>query len=286
MSLSRRALLGSGAGLAAAGVLTGCGGSRAPSTTGATPPSPARGSRRIRYGEDRSQFVDLRLPRKDPTATVVLLHGGYWLPEYGLDLMQPLVTAFTGLGYATWNVEYRRTGQGGGFPATFTDVATALDRLAEEHLPGGMVLLGHSAGGHLAGWAASRSDRTPGGAPRVRPTGAISLSGLLDLTAAASAPESSGPVRGLMGGDPQQRSQQYAVADPTLLAPAACPVWAAQATEETVIPTDQAARYVRRARLAGGTATTVALEGDHFTLIDPRAPSFATIRRLVDRAAR
>src|SRR5213079_2078672 len=105
-------------------------------------------------------------------------------------------------GFATWNVAYRRVGSGGGFPTTFEDVATAIDRLDTPHLPT-PVVVGHSAGGHLAVWAASRSSRTPGGAPRVPLRGAISLSGLLDLTEAARAPRSLGPTTGFMGGTPQ-----------------------------------------------------------------------------------
>ena len=102
-------------------------------------------------------------------ATVVLLHGGYWLPQYGLDLMEPLADRFTELGFATWNVEYRRVGAGGGFPATLTDVAAAVDRLAgpgcRQGSPSRSSCVGHSAGGHLAAWAASRTDSDTGWCP-------------------------------------------------------------------------------------------------------------------------
>ena len=89
-------------------------------------------------------------------------------------------------------MEYRRVGTGGGFPQTFEDVAHAVDALPAD-LARRVVVVGHSAGGHLAGWAAGRTARTPGGAPHVALTGVISLSGLLDLTAAALSPESAGP---------------------------------------------------------------------------------------------
>jgi acetyl esterase/lipase len=230
------------------------------------------------------------VPTGAALGTVVLLHGGYWLPQYGLDLLAPMARRFTRLGYATWNVEYRRTSEGGGWPHTFTDVALAMDRLAEEaaeaeeKVPGDVVVIGHSAGGHLAGWVASRTAQTPGGSPRVVPKGVVSLSGVLDLTTAASAPESSGPVVALMGGTPEQHPDRYQRGDPTLLVPAACPVFAAQATQEQVIPVGQAAAYVAKARASGGTATVVALEGDHFSISTPDAPSFATVQRLVERA--
>lgn len=282
--LTRRTLLRTGLGTTLLGALAACG---EPPGAGRSPSSaavPADG-RRVFYGEDRgNQYADLRLPTGTALGTVVLLHGGYWLPQYGLDLLAPMARRFTRLGYATWNVEYRRTSEGGGWPHTFTDVARAMDRLAEERVPGDLVVIGHSAGGHLAGWVASRTAQTPGGSPRVVPKAVVSLSGVLDLTTAASAPESSGPVVALMGGTPGQHPDRYRLGDPTLLVPAACPVFAAQATQEQVIPVGQAAAYVAKARAAGGTATEVALEGDHFSISTPDAPSFATVQRLVERA--
>ena len=278
MPLSRRGLL---TGLAGATLLAGC------ADDGSHPDStkPPAASRRHRYGDDPQQYADLLLPRRTPLATVVLIHGGYWQAGYGADLMTPLARSFRELGYATWNVEYRRVGTGGGFPQTFEDVAHAVDALPAD-LTRRVVVVGHSAGGHLAGWAAGRTARTPGGAPHVALTGVISLSGLLDLTAAALSPESAGPVQSLMGGPPAQHPGRYALADPALLVPASCPVTAAQAEDEQVIPTDQASRYVAAARAAGGQASYVALPGDHLALIDPQASAFPTLRRLVAEAAR
>ena len=182
-------------------------------------------------------------------------------------------------------MEYRRVGSGGGYPRTFEDVANAVDALPTD-LAHHVVVVGHSAGGHLAAWAAERTASTPGGASRVPLAGVVSLSGLLDLTAAAQSPESGSPVQQLMGGSPAQEPDRYARADPALLVPAPCPVVACQAEDEHVIPTDQASRYLAASRAAGGQASYVALPGDHLALIDPGAPSFPILRRLVGQAAR
>ena len=232
VNLTRRGLLvASGV----SGLLVGCGG---PPASTPSPPTPERsapeGSTRIRYGEAHGdQFADLRMPPRDPLATVVLLHGGYWYADFGLEQTYAMATELTDLGFATWNVEYRRTGDGGGFPNTFSDVAAAVDRLAGDGLPAGLadnvVLVGHSAGGHLAVWAASRNDRTPGGEPKVLPRGAISLAGILDLVRSGSAPGSSAPVGEFMGGSPTEVPEDYALADPARLVPAGCPVWAVHA---------------------------------------------------------
>lgn len=240
---------------------------------------------RVRYGEDHDhQFADLRLPKGTPTATLVLLHGGYWMPGYGLDQLDPIASLMTRAGWATWNVEYRPIGDGGAWPDPMTDVALAIDRLEAEHLDSTVVVLGHSAGGQLAVWAASRTERTPGGAPRVRPRGVVSLSGVLDLVRASYTAGSDQPVMAFAGGTPQQVPDHYALSDPTLLVPAPCPVWAVHAMDDQVVPLPQATSYVARDRAAGGRAAVVPVPGDHFSLIDPQAPSFQEIRKLLDDA--
>jgi acetyl esterase/lipase len=271
VTISRRALLGVGA---TATLLAGCG-------TAAVRPVTAR---RIHYGDHPQQYADLRMPVGEPVGTLVLLHGGYWMPGYRLDQLDAIANLLPRSGWATWNVEYRPIGTQGEWPDPMSDVALAVDRLQQEDLAARVVLLGHSAGGQLAVWAASRTERTPGGPPRVRPTGAISLSGVLDLTLAAAAPGSSGPVIAFAGGSPSDVPVHYALSDPARLAPAGCPVWAVHAENDTVVPAEQATSYVERARAAGGQAELVNVPGDHFTLIDPRAPSFPTIRKLLDRA--
>ena len=287
MTLTRRGLLvASGV----SGLLVGCGNP----TTSTPPPLPERsapeGSTRIRYGEDHgSQFAELRMPARDPRATVVILHGGYWYAQYGLEQTHSMATELADLGFATWNVEYRGTGGGGGFPNTLNDVAAAVDRLGGDGLPAGLadnvVFVGHSAGGHLAVWAASRNDRTPGGEPEVRPRGAISLAGILDLVRSGSASGSSVPVGAFMGGSPTEVPEDYALADPARLVPAACPVWAVHAERDEVVPAEQSTSYVALAKAAGGTVHRVVVPGDHVAVIDPDAPSFATIHRLILEAS-
>src|SRR5262245_32239546 len=122
--------------------------------------------RRYAYGDDPSQFGDLY--GTGPVA--VMIHGGFWKAAYGLDLMEPLCRDLAARGWAAWNIEYRRLGNGGGVPNTLDDVCAAIDQLAE--LDGvdlsRVVAIGHSAGGHLAAWAATRSSS------RVPLTGVVS----------------------------------------------------------------------------------------------------------------
>src|SRR5919202_4613119 len=120
---------------------------------------------RHRYGPHRLNRADLWLPDgPGPHPVVVVIHGGFWRARYGKAVMKPVCADLVRRGVAAWNIEYRRIGrgQGGGWPATFDDVAAAIDHLPEA-AAGRMRLddvpvVGHSAGGQLALWACSRRD--------------------------------------------------------------------------------------------------------------------------------
>ncbi|MFD1237097.1 alpha/beta hydrolase, partial [Pseudonocardia benzenivorans] len=88
---------------------------------------------RLAYGSDPSQFGELSLPPDgvDVRGTVVVVHGGFWRARYDLALGRPLATTLASSGFAAWNVEYRRVGLGGGWPATFEDLAAAVDLLGD-----------------------------------------------------------------------------------------------------------------------------------------------------------
>jgi hypothetical protein len=83
-----------------------------------------------RYGADPAQFGELWLPSQPSRGTVVIIHGGFWRARYDLSLGSPLAADLAARGYTAWNLEYRRAGAGGGWPATFADVAAGIDLLA------------------------------------------------------------------------------------------------------------------------------------------------------------
>ena len=276
--VGRRTALAGGAAL----LLGSCGSGR--SERDATPTTG-----RVRYGTDHpDQHAVLGRPDSAPRALVVLLHGGFWQAAYGADLMEPVAADLRLHGFATWNVEYRRVGDGGGWPATFVDVARAVDHVRTlgplSRLP--VVLVGHSAGGQLATWAASRDAGTPGGAPRVRPTATVSLSGVLDLTAAADQGVGGGAVPALLGAMPADDPGRYAAADPSRRVPAHSAVTAVHALEDTVVPLDQSRRYVAAAVAAGGEAALVTVPGGHFALTDPASEAWERVRSEITSAAR
>ena len=174
-----------------------------------------------RYGDDASQLGELLLPDgKGPHAVVVVIHGGFWKARWDRSLMAGLCEDLAGRGLAAWNLEYRRVGNGGGWPETFADVAAGVDLLPDLEVSldlDRVGAIGHSAGGHLALWAAARptlSGDAPGAEPRVSPRAVVSQAGVADLRLAAVTAPSDGPTLALMGGSPEEHPERYALASP------------------------------------------------------------------------
>jgi len=112
----------------------------------------------VRYGPHGDNVGDIRLPTGKQAGVVVLVHGGLWRAEYERDTTETLAVDLSRRGHVTWNIEYRRAANGGGWPGSAHDVLTAVDfiRLREDMTELPISLVGHSAGGHLGLWAGAR----------------------------------------------------------------------------------------------------------------------------------
>src|SRR5215831_5769816 len=251
----------------------------------------------LHYGDEPDHVADLHLPPADsPDADgsggqvllTLFLHGGFWRAEYGREHTRPLAGALAEAGFAVCAPEYRRTGQpGGGWPGTFDDVAAAADRLPTlvAEATGGLVvadraqvlLAGHSAGGHLALWAASRHQLPPESrwrADETRWRGVVALAAVSDLVGSHRKQLGNGAAAELMGGGPilfgdEDPNQE---ADPSQLLPAAAPVWLVHGMADDRVPYLMTLDYARWARAMGvraADATCVLLPGaGHFAPID------------------
>lgn len=243
----------------------------------------------IRYGPDPSQWVELTRADAAGAPVAVLLHGGFWKARYGAEYARPLVPSLVARGWTALVVEYRRVGNGGGYPAALEDVASAIDLLADLMLDGDhLVVIGHSAGGQLAAWLATRQalpDGVPGARPRVVPTAVVAQAGVLDLRAAARDRLGSDAVVGFLGGGPAERRDAYAVADPTAALPLGVPVLCVHGAGDDVVPLSQSSDFARRAREAGDAVDVAEVEGDHFAVIDPDGPAWAATLAWLDALA-
>ena len=267
--------------LMALGVLAACSsGSDSTRTEGSQEED---GVETITYGTDPSQLAELTRPAGTSKGVVVVVHGGFWKSQYDLSLGRPLAESLAAEGWTAYNIEYRRVGNGGGWPQTFDDVSAAIDRLADVDGvdTSRVVTLGHSAGGHLAVWAAARPSLA-GSAwsdPAVPVTAAVSQAGVLDLAAATAEGLGGGAVQSFMGGSVDDR---YALADPTALVPLDVPVRCVHGTSDDTVPVSQSVDYVARATAAGGDAELVEVEGDHFVVIDPTSDAWVKTLELLE----
>jgi acetyl esterase/lipase len=271
--LRRRCFLRLAAAASLAPVASGC------QTRPVALPTRPAAAKRIAYGDDRAQFVELTLPSGVPKGVVVVVHGGFWKAAYDIEYGRPLAASLAEHGWAAWNVEYRRVGNGGGDLETFDDVAAAIDALHGQDLDLTRVLgLGHSAGGHLVTWAASRG-RFPRWRARVHLTGVVSQAGVLDLTAAFEDNLGDGAVVAFLGHRPGRADVPL---DPMRQVPLDIPVHCIHGTDDTVVPVSQSRGYVTDATAAGATAALTEVAGDHFVLIDPKSHAWEQTLAILD----
>jgi acetyl esterase/lipase len=226
--------------------------------------------RRLAYGPDPSQFGELYEPaRAQHDGVVVIVHGGFWRARYELSLGAPLAADLATHGYTAWNIEYRRVGNGGGWPMTGADVAAAIDHLAELDVDSSRVVaIGHSAGGQLAVWAAGRKQA------RVRLAAVAAQAGVLDLRAGVAEHLGNGAIVNFLGGTPDTVPEHYRDADPLYAAPLDVPVLCVHTRTDEDVPITQSRSYVA----CGGQARLVEADGDHFTVIDPLHENWRVVR--------
>lgn len=242
---------------------------------------------RHHYGEHPSQVADLHLPDgPGPYPVAVVLHGGYWQDQYGKLIMRPVCLDLVRRGWAVWNVEYRRLGrEGGGWPATFDDVAAAIDYLAglgdsrlnlEE-----ITAVGHSAGGQLALWAGARPS-LPAGAPGSGP--GVKLHRVVALAAVCNLEWAGASAAALLGGTPQEVPERWDQADPARRIPLDITVLLAHNRDDTTVPVLHSRSYAAAARAHGGDATLIEqVTGGHRGPIDPSSLLWQEAARRVTR---
>jgi acetyl esterase/lipase len=235
------------------------------------PPPPA--DARIAYGTKQNQFGDLRIPKgHGPHPTVIYIHGGFWRVKYDLTHAGHFCAALTDAGFATWSLEYRRIGEeGGGWPGTLEDVLVGARHLAklapQYHLDlTRSVLVGHSAGGQLALWAAAQ-DALP-------LVGVVSLAGVCDLRRAWELKLGKLVVEEFLAGPPERVPERYATASPIELLPMKVPQHLVHGTADVDVPFEISERFARASR----NATLTRIEGaGHIELIDPRQKEWAPV---------
>ncbi|MDP3966813.1 MAG: alpha/beta hydrolase [Nocardioides sp.] len=243
----------------------------------------------LRYAAHDEGILDVHLPPSydagdggtDAAAVLFLVHGGFWRVEHDRTHTRPMARALADAGLVVVTPEYRRVGGrgdlAGGWPTTAEDVATAYDALpgllSELGVRiGRLTALGHSAGGHLVLWLATRADEGDG--PRLDRV--VGLAPVGDLCAAAAERMGNGAVQGFLGGEPADVPSHYAAADPALRLDS-------RPRAEVVVVHGEADEHVGLANTLGLEARhpwilLTRIEGaDHFDVIDPGSEAWPVV---------
>jgi acetyl esterase/lipase len=247
--------------------------------------------RTIPYGDSSDQQADLHLPDAIAPPVVCLLHGGFWRMPHGRDQMDAVAGDLVARGFAVWNIEYRRLGaSGGGFPGTLDDVRAGINHLVKVRAEGididlgRVIVVGHSAGGHLALWSAARGEARVHPSPSVRVRAAFGLAPIADLAAAYEGRVGGEVVAEFLGGTPSEHPDRLRAASPMAMLPLRAPHLIIHGSEDTAVPVELSRQYVRAAQAAGDEAELVELAGTgHMEFLDPGSEAHAALcRRLTD----
>jgi acetyl esterase/lipase len=246
-------------------------------------PPPA--DKRLAYGRDPNQFLDLRFPRNadksQPFPLVINIHGGFWRAKYSLDHGGHLCAALATRGILTANLEYRRIGnEGGAWPGTFEDIRSAYQFLAqhapEEHFDSRrIVVMGHSAGGQLGLCLAAHE-------PSI--TRVVSLAGVVDLEHAYQLHLSHDAVVEFLRGTPEEVPDHYAEANPMQLAIPRAHQSLIHGSSDEDVPVTFSRDYVRSKQKTSPKEDVHLLEisgAGHLDLIDPRSAAWKKVEATV-----
>ena len=218
------------------------------------------------YGPDHNQSI-LRLDGPKNSGVLMLIHGGCWSNAYGVDHALPMAQALAQLGYDVWAAEYRRVGDaGGGWPGTLTDVKRAIDYVSQ-NTGIAPLIIGHSAGGHLALKASED--------PNLNIRAVVALAPIIDLVTYGKEKGScQSMVAKLMGDEtyrPDTRYQEASVAPSRLRVPVKIII----GSEDHIVSFEQVAPLAP-------SYVSIAAGAGHFDLIHPQTSAFSLITSTIE----
>ena len=221
------------------------------------------------YGPHPDTVADVYLPGDDRGAMpVVLIHGGFWRPEYDRTHLRSLAQALADTGRPVISLEYRRIP--GSPDLTFADLRSAIEQLPDlmkEWDRADFLLMGHSAGGHLALLLAQTS--APG-----QLAGCIALAPVADLVLAQDLHLDGDAVVAFLGADAAARSDL----NPSRLNAPPCRALVIHGDRDSLVPLELSRSFAD----ATGVPLRLLPDCGHYELIDPQSPAWPILLTTLD----
>jgi len=200
--------------------------------------------------------------------SILVIHGGCWSNAYGVDHSLPMAAALSGIGLDVWAAEYRRVGdEGGGWPGSLEDVESAA-RYVTQITGKAPLLVGHSAGGHLALKAAEDPDLSI--------SGVVALAPITDLVSyGAETGSCQSMVPKFMGDDSYGPNDAYREAS-VRIEDITVPVIVVISDADPIVGTNQVESF------SLDQLRTIP-EAGHFDLIHPETIAFDVVKSTVEQ---
>ena len=234
---------------------------------------------RIKYGDEKSQYGELYLHDSNCIGTVCLLHGGFWTMPYDLHQFDNVALELLNLGFCVWNIEYRRIGEiNHKWGDVFDDAINAVNELINiksiyNHVNlDNVIVVGHSAGGHLAIWLNSQD-------LNIDVKKFIGLSPILDLYIAFYENSGNGSVEKLLHGNPNEFPERYLFGSPIKLNRKNCPELIIHGKMDDSVPIKWSKLYHEKVRQLTDMSHLIELEAcGHMDFIDPNSNAFDVLK--------
>ncbi len=225
----------------------------------------------LRYGNNVDQNIDIYQGAATDRPLLILIHGGYWSPQYDRHHIRPLAQELAKDGWKVASLEYRRIP--GDPDATTSDVKAGISYAIENiaGYNGEIILIGHSAGGHLALWAISVLE----GIKAV-----LALAPVTDLLRGEEMNLDGGAITRFIGVPAPERADL----DPILLSTFDIPVTLIHGDKDIRVPIELSEAYLLAKEAEGGKVTLIKLVGTgHFELIDPRSAAWKIVNAELEK---
>ncbi len=241
------------------------------------------------YGKDISQYGNLYIPKGYIKGTICLFHGGFWKMPYDLHQMDQVCEKLLQENYIVWNIEYRRTGSSNRkWIDPFEDSIDSINHLIQLKKTydkidlNEIILMGHSAGGHLAIWLGTNNNIKKNKV-EINPRHIVGLAPILDLIGCYRNNSGNQAVKELLQCSPEENLERYKNASPIELLPIKTPITIFHGDNDEYLSIEMTRKFAEISDSSDTQFSFVEIEGGfHMDFIDPNSKSIQSVVRYLN----